>query len=194
MLANMNSSLIEGIGWGILDILHKRDIYKVCKDFCDSWNANKKAGFFTRICKSILTLFKDDIPIQSADFYIQVDLLSSILICILAILFLLSLWRIAVRVKKINKKIISFKITNKTMIVFGAITIVFIIYLYILYNLPAYLSYKLPWGVIAVWAPITFVIFAILAALSGISCYVYLSFRLFFPKPKHDVKHLEVIE
>jgi CubicO group peptidase (beta-lactamase class C family) len=194
VLANINSSLVEGIGWGILAILHKRDIHKVYKDFCDSWSANKKAGFFTRIGKAILTLFKDDMPIQSADFYIQVDLLSSILICISAILFVVFLWCIAVRVKKINKKIISIKITKKASLVFGAITIVFIIYLYILYNLPAYMSYKLPWGVIAVWAPKTFVIFAIIAALSGFSCYVYLFFRTFFPKPKRDVKHLEVNE
>jgi CubicO group peptidase (beta-lactamase class C family) len=159
VLANMNSSLVESIGWGIFAVLKKADM-----------------------------------PQKSNDFYIQLDMHSTILICISTILFLLSLWRIAVRVKKINKKIISIKITKNASLVFGALTIVFIIFPYILYNLPAYLSFKLPWGLIAVWAPKTFVFFAILAALSGFSFYVFLFFRLFFPKPKHDVKHLEVNE
>ncbi len=157
ILANMNSSFVEEMGWGILAQLKK----------------------------------EEKMPKPSSDFYVEIDKYSTILICISVILFLVSAWRIVVRVIKINKKQINFKVANKIWLWFGAMTAALIISLYIIYNLPAYLSYRLPWKVIAVWAPKTFVIFAIFAAVSGLAGYSYLLIKLFYPKPPKKSNELE---
>lgn len=160
LLANINSSLVEGLGWDILALVQGKKIEGEDSGF-------RKAG----------------------DFYINIDRISIYIIFPVFLLLCASGWFIFVKVKKILKNKGKPVFTRVKITAFVFATLVLIGIIYFLSRLPVFLSYELPWKLIRVWAPKTFVISVFLAGITAFSLYIFSFLMLFFPK--YDMDTLE---